>query len=133
MTVTKDDLKHYQDNEIALLQIDEELKDAYNTYRSPSLSNNGVKPSNPSASSPQERALRTIGRLEKKRDYFLKKQEEVKDYVFSIDDPLIFMICNYHFLKGYTWEATSVQLKSCRSKSVLIDKVNRYFTEHGLE
>lgn len=79
MKITRNDLKNYQNNILAIHELDDELKAAYNTYRSPSFSFDGSgKPLNPS--SPTERAMKNIQRLEKKQNEFYAKIEACEVY-----------------------------------------------------
>ena len=132
MKITRNDLKNYQNNILAIHELDDELKAAYNTYRSPSFSSDGSgKPLNPS--SPTERAMKNIQRLEKKQNEFYAKIEACEDFVNGIQNGLIYAACRDHYINGFSWEATCNHLKNYRSKSVIISMVNNYFDEAGLE
>lgn len=132
MTVTREDLENYQSLELLVQDLDDEIESMYDTRKSPSYNKTGAT-SSKSPGSPTERALRRIQYLESKRDELVQKQDEVINFVDTISDYLVRAIVRDHYLSGLTWEATSLHLKSYRSKSVLIDKVNRYFSDHGIE
>lgn len=131
MSVTKKDLKEYQNMLILLDELNDEIEQEYNTYKSPAF-NRISSGSSHSNHSPQERALQRIQKLEKKRDDLKEQLEAIEDYVYSISDPMVMAICICHFLKGYTWEATCVHLRKHHSTSVVIEMVNKYFREHAL-
>lgn len=131
MNITRNDLKNYQNYLLAINELDEEIRDAYKPYKSPSFESEktggGSLPS-----SPTDRALREIEFLKKKRSEFVQKKEACDSFVAAIDDALVFSACRDHYIKGYTWDATCVHLHNFRSKSVIIDKVNSYFDKAGL-
>ena len=131
MEITRNDLEQYQSILLAIDDLDEDIKNAYKPYRSPSFSSDGSSKSS-TPSSPTDRALREIALLEKKRDELVQKKEACDGFVAAINDNLVFAACRDHYIKGYTWDATCVHFRRYRSKSVIIEKVNRYFDEVGL-
>lgn len=131
MEITRNDLKNYKNMQLLLQELDDEINAAHNTYKSPSLSSDGS--SRPlTANSPVERAMRRIERLEKKRDEVAAKVETCEKFVDSIEDPLTQSIFRYHFIDGYSWEATCLHIRKHESKSVMINIANRYFEQAGL-
>ena len=129
--MTREDLNEYKKIECALMAIENEIAAAYDTRKSPSLG--AAFRSTGDQSGPVGRALERIEKLKKRRDDLNKRLDEIENFVDSIDDPEINAICTLHYLSGFTWEATCLQLRKHTSGGMLMDKVRKYFQAKGFE
>ena len=128
MPITRDDLRGYQRMKIALEELDDEIRESYNTYRSPQFASDGSQ-KQLSANSPTERALRHTEALEGKRDRLLKRMGTIDEYVDGIDDYLVQAIVRDHYIRGLTWEATCRHLRKHENKSSVIRLVDVYMEQ----
>ena len=132
MTVTLYDLKQYQNNKLLEREYLDELDNLNNTYKSPALASDGSGKTL-SVNSPVERAMAQKARKEEKLKIVQGKIAACDDFIDSITDAQVRMICVDRFIHGYTWEATCLHLRKHRSTGTVIRMVNSYFERNGLQ
>lgn len=130
--IIKSDLQDYRQLNTLLSEIDEEIADAYNTYKSPAWRNDGAQ-KQISADSPTERALNRIRHLEEYRCRTYQKVLEIETFVDCIDEYLVQAVIRDHYMRGLTWEATCRHLLKHASKSAAIKLVDDYFEERQIK
>lgn len=120
MGVTRDDLKRYISMKQYLVSVlDPMIEDAYNTYHSPQLSAQNGSSGTREPGDPVSRANRLLDKLRKTRENLISQMIEIEDFVDAIEDWYERAICQLHYLEGYTWEATCLNLRKHHSISVV--------------
>ena len=131
MDITRDDLKHYQNMRLDLQSYDYQIEALYDTYRSPRMSADGAsRESDPG--DPTARAYRKIDRLKEKRRILINRMEMIEEFVESIEDNQERAICRYHYILGFTWEATCLQIRGHHSLSTVSAYDARWWSEFEL-
>lgn len=108
--MTIEDLEKYRSLYTEIGALSKQIESLYNTYHSPSFSNNGGG-FNGEAHSPIEQALQQIQRLED--NYAFKIQElrmeaeRIENWLTTLDDPFLRSCIRYHYMLGYSWKETS--------------------------
>ena len=125
--IKKDDLKQYNDMKALLSLLDEEINQAYNTYKSPQMQARIMDYDQSDPGDPVTRALKKNDRLKNERSKLAAEIKAIEQYVDNIDDYSVRGIVRYHFLERNTWEATCIKFRGHRSLSVVVNKVNNYF------
>ena len=120
MGVTREDLKEYIRMKQYLVSVlDPKIEDAYNTYHSPQLSGQNGGGSIREPGDPVSRAYRKLEKLQQQRKILVGQMIEIEDFVESIEDWYEKAICQLHYIEGYTWEATCLNLRKHHSISVV--------------
>lgn len=112
---------------MVLSTLDEEIEQAYNTYKSPQMQRRMMNRDQSDPGDPVTRSLRKIDRLKKQRKKLIDKIAAIEQYVDNIEDYLVQGIIRYHYFDGNTWEATCMKFRGHTSLSVVVDKVDNYF------
>lgn len=58
-----------------------------------------------------------------------KKQEAIVEYISSVSDPVVFTAMTYHYLDGFTWNATAHKVGNNTGDSLRME-VKRYVKEN---
>ena len=118
--VTREDLKEYIKMKQYLDSVlDPKIEDAYNTYHSPQLSGQNGGSGTREPGDPVSRAYHRLDKLRTQRKELVERMIEIEDFVEAIEDWYEKSICQLHYIDGYTWEATCLNLRSHHSISVV--------------
>lgn len=130
--ITRDDLRNYQELLIELDGYDVRIAQAYNTYRSPTMSSDGGGHSS-DPSDPTSRAFQRIEQLKADRQRVQEQINAIESFVSTIDDPRERTICNLHYICGYTWQATCWRMRKHYSSAMLVEYDRRWWDEQEKE
>ena len=120
MGVTREDLKQYISMKQYLVSVlDPMIEDAYNTYHSPQLSAQNGSSGTREPGDPVARAYHRLEKLRNQREILINQMIEIEEFVESIEDWYEKSILQLHYLEGYTWEATCLNLRKHHSLSVV--------------
>ena len=131
--ITREDLRKYQEVLNELQGLDVAIEQAYNTYKSPAIMNDYHRTGQPNTDGPTPRALERIEKLKKKRLEIWEWLERVENGIEEIEDSRERTICRLHYICGYTWQATCIQMRKHSSTPMLVEYDRRYWEKREKE
>lgn len=110
--VTLKDLEQYRALYTEMTAIDLQIKSLYNTYHSPSFSNEGGF--SYSDKSNVEMAVSRIMELEEKfnikKNNLINKATNIEKWLETVSDQYVRACIRYHYMLGYTWRETTIKV-----------------------
>lgn len=121
--MTRKELSQYRSYKALLKAMEAEIEDAYNTVKSPSISNEGhsTTPSNPT-----EQAIKRIEKLRRQQAKVQVKVDIIDDWLENESNTMLVTICKMHYILGYSWEDTSYKLLGYYSKETIRSYTRRH-------
>lgn len=104
-------------------EIQVELNNVYNTYRSPSFNNRRC---NTEPADPVTKAVHKATKLHDELDRLLKIRLDFEDELEGITDPEVCAIIRWHYCIGLSWKDTSWRVYHSQSYFAARDKVRWY-------